>query len=74
MSLVTEHVIILYLISHLFMTVTVYQVTAMHNSTVNWLSDNMQNVLILIYEFFSSTMLIFQESNQITEQNKPKNN
>jgi len=46
----------------------------MHISTVQWLSDGMPNVLILIYEFFSSTTIIFQESNQMTEQNKPKNN
>jgi len=41
---------------------------ATHIYTVHWLSDNIQNVLILIYEFFGSTTLFFQESNQMTEQ------
>ena len=66
--------IILYLVSYMFMTVSMYQGMATHISIVRWFSDNVQNVLILIYGFFSSTTLIFQESNHIIEQKKPKNN
>jgi ABC-type uncharacterized transport system permease subunit len=59
--LVTEHGIILYLISHMFMAVTMYQGTVIYISTVHWLSESMQNVLMLIYKFFQLNRANFSE-------------
>ena len=61
----TEQVIVMYITSHMFRTVKMYQCRAADLST-----DSMQNIHILIYQFVSSTTLIFHDSNQITEQNR----